>query len=617
MEDNVASCPMASTDTDEVCKVLGVAIAAVLRRVTGHKRAAEAVKSVLEPLGLHEDIVYFADDARMSRVAHKMIDRVTLAHIFEALDSRQGALFQDEGAKTAKKLPPWLSYQEMIAEQPWCADPLLVNSRELRRGSGCATGRGLRGTAKAVCKFLASDAIDPDLLAQSRTPRKVAVRSREEWIDVGRCLEVGAGWQILRFKRLDGSGEVEGWGQVDGSTGSVAVRVQDASVVVLLTCVDPEAPDTGRAVLSVISEHLGLAPLWYDEEPTVPDESCLDASETLVSSSDATLRDAFARLEAQVLRSAEVCQRLEAHLAQQTGSGLSDEACGVFSRSVLCGSWASAEIQGLDVFLDALSVPTVFRALAKKLQIALRIDVDGDSVTIASTIKVAGRQVEQETTSFQVDQSFEGQTMGSKFRGTGCWAGDTHDALEVTMERTTEISDLPLVLVDRFSVGADGRLAMQRTVRGQGMVEVALRGRGDCEALRRVLDPQSLRVTAEAQVGTSKLRRGGLLVGISNGEPLLSSLATVELPSTASVQYDDLTSTILFDPKGGQPIQRNVPTNSGTAGTSVPQPLVLQSPKPRSPPCCLPCRSVQLGLASVFFAMARYLQERATDSAVM
>jgi len=150
MEEMLAAAPPDDRGDDLSNPLLGVAAAAVLRRVTGHSSAAEALHSVLGPLGLQEEIAFSAEEERMAWVVRQPIEGLPLPRVFEWLEQQQTRRESGE----AEESSPWLSWHELQDAFPACADPLLPNRPELRSGSSLSSFRGLRASASGLCRLL-------------------------------------------------------------------------------------------------------------------------------------------------------------------------------------------------------------------------------------------------------------------------------------------------------------------------------------------------------------------------------------------------------------------------------------------------------------------------------
>lgn len=557
MEESVAACSR-DTGSDDASAVVSIAAAALLRRATGHKNIGASLKAVLEPLGLQEDLVYNGDAKRMASAGHRMLEEVAMSTIWEILEDQMHRKEREMENESRKKAPPFISWQELALEQPWCTDPLFVNSEDLRLGKGCSAGRGMRGTARALCQLLASDTLPQSMLEQSlSSPRRLRVASLEEWEDLGCCLDVAVGWQLLKFKEVESGKEVLGYGHVDGTTGSVALRVPGASVAVLLSCVDKDARHAGRELLSLVAAHLGLAPIWQQEPPKgLPGRgSQLDgagASATSSGPAGGSVEQAVMRLEAQVARLAEA-------MGSQGALGKDGvQASPLQPSSDLVGQWSSAEVEGLEELLDVLNVPAMARAFAKRMRRTLRIEVSGDQVSIATTTTVAGKQVEDTSNSFRMGEPFETQQMGNTCKGVARWE-EGHDGPEVearilVIEKSFEVMGNEVKLQERYEPAAGNRLALRSLVHGRGEVTVPLANEADLATLSRHLDAKTLRLKAEVQLGDVQLWRGGKLVGPAWVNSL-QALSQLELPGSVVLFYESFRGTMMFDPEGGQRVR--------------------------------------------------------------
>jgi len=545
MEECVSETHREQEGLSHACYVLGVAIAALLRRATGHKTAGEALQSVLKPLGLHEDICFFSSDtARMAHTGHQILEEVSMAALWEALEERQG-----RAKLSDSKPPPTMAWREFAMRQPWASDPLLVNSEELRSGKRCAVGRGLRATAQGLCRLFSSGAVPAELLRESCIPLatgRLKLESLEEWRQLACVGEVGVGWQLSRFRPTNGGAEVFGFGYADGATGSFALRIPGvASVSVLLSCVDRGAQHVGGELLAVIARELGLEFIPALPPPGVPDQPpALDnVGEGDDSGGDggSNVREALLRLENRI-------ERLAAAIETQgtTGRGIA-----IGSSSSLAGSWNSASVEGLDELLEGLNVPSFMRAMVKSMKRTLRFDVDGDHVSLTSLTYARGRKVEDMTLKFKVGDSFEGTVFNNSFTGSARWDDGCSTAHRVLIvEKNTKIRGHSVVLEERYEVMSNAtQLRVCWTLRGQGQVEVSVDAASERQQLLRGIDRKHLRLTKAVEVGGRKLVRGGYLVNPTT----LAELESAQVPGVVVFRYDDLSSTTTFDREGAAP----------------------------------------------------------------
>jgi hypothetical protein len=472
MEETMAASPQPAKTESGVCPVVGSLAAGLLKRLTGHQHAADAVKSALEPLRLHEDITYHAHNDsqrdRMASISRRPIQGLSLARLFEYVEEEQQRL--DAGDDPDP--PAWLSWHELGQKLPACTDPLLPNRPELRSGPGCATGRGLRASATALCSLYDSEMIAPEVLKRSlHRPRKLQFKSLEEWESAFRCADVGVGWQMFKFrprkqskengKNGMASAEIVGYGHADGATGSIALHVHDTSIAVLLNGVralDEEPQHVGHELLTIIAAHLGLEPLWHLEVPKVPVKMAKPHVKKPKENDD--LREAIARLEAQ--------------LSQVVGtvgtwtSNDNEETRG----SEFLGSWVSTEIVGLEALLESFEIPAALHFMAKQAQRTLRVELKNQRFYIVSVMSLAGRSME-DAVDFVIGEPFSGnqKLLGGDFEGIAQWEEKSED------EQTT------LVIEKRFMV--DGRevvLEERLCLNSQGLLEVTT----DCHGLKEV-----------------------------------------------------------------------------------------------------------------------------------
>lgn len=563
-------------------RVLGASIAAILRRIVGKASAAEALQTILEPLSLHESILYSGREESMAHLGRRPRDQLPLVDVydwFEEVQARQ--LAQDardalkaENENKGRKASPWVSWREFTSERPGCADPLVVNGAELRSGKSCLAGRGLRASAQALCRLLASDMVPSQLLERSRgQPRTIQVETLEDWQAFGECLDISTGWQLLRLRPLDSTGaEVIGHGYIDGSTGSISLRIHGASVVVLLTSVQKDSRRVAREVLTAALECLGLEPVWHLEVPKVPARANLvpDAKQTEAED----LRTVLGRMEAQIAR---LTQALEAI------SPSGDVVTG------LAGSWASAETDGLDVLFDTFDIPIGARAIVERMSRTLQIEVVGDKLSISSSVILAGRTVGESVSTFSVGKPFEGEEqLGGHFKGLGTWISpdgadnrrvDNSTGESLMIEKRFEVGDREVVLEELYEPTDLGRLMMTITLRGTGERTVPLHTVADRDRFCRSLEPEGMRLRKEVKLGCEQLWRGGKIVSVRGFDECFAAASTtynelslMPVPGYVTVLYGNTSCSIAFDRKeAGQRSQHGRGKSAHSNTTSAQQ----------------------------------------------
>lgn len=541
LEEAVSGCVHEAGGPSGVCRVIGVLLGALLRRATGHKTAKESLRSMLEPLDLEDEIVFHADDPEMMGfAAHKLLESVTVATIWELLEARLE--LQKREQVDPLQGPPWWSWRELLRDHPWVGDPLLVNYPPLREGKSFVVGRGLRASAKALCRLYSAGTILPEVLQQSLADgRRLCVDSLEEWHELGRCLEVAAGWQLLRFRRLADGEEVVGYGHFDAATGSVALRLEGSSIAVLLTCVDEDARQVGHEVLSLLARSKGLEPLWHLDKPKAPEKP--PSLESTAKEKEKGLQETLDTLVNQVSRLTELVEGRQCAVGDNQQRALPSE---------LEGTWTSAETEGMEELLEALNVPAMARSLARKMKRTLVLRVNGDDVEMNSTMSIAGRQMDSTSLKFVIGQPFEGVHMqGKPFRGAARWcvpegAASSPEQRALVLEKHFEVKGHEVATTERFFSTADGRVHVETTLKGRGAVEVHVGSEEDRQALCHVCDPETLLVRRELVLG------GGQQVVRAGRLPYpLAELASLPLPGTVTLHYSDISSTTIFDREGG------------------------------------------------------------------
>jgi len=542
MEEMVAAAPQDGKEGPTFCPAQGLLLAALLRKTTGHSSASGALRATLEMQGLQDDIVFAAEEsARMAHVVRQPIESLTLPRIFEWVETHQRA----REAGVEEDPSAWLSWHEASDIFPSCMDPLLPNRPDLRSGEGLSAARGLRGSAQSLCRCLAARSLPADIVKQTTTTcRKLKVESLAEWEHLGRCLDVGVGWQLFRFRRLanghrkqDGSAavdvveahekhsektqaqleekeqertgrqqgqeapdaptltncqwdceEVVAYGHSDASTGSYALRFPGITVVVLLNRVhsiseDPER--IGFELLQLVAEQIGLEPVWNMDAPDLPAEPPRQTKKKLSPEDEQrALGEAIARME----------ERLE-HLTKEMES-LGEGAAGSPPPSAMddfCGTWQSAQVEGLDHILELFQVPESFRFMARKATRTLRIETRGGEVTLATTTSLAGRTIDETTLRFTIGMPFSGEDkLGGSFTGKAYWmppsmrANDSMQAgssQRLVTERTFCVDGHDLLFEECHVLASDGRLQVVTTCRGLGEVTGIAKADGPQESI--------------------------------------------------------------------------------------------------------------------------------------
>eukprot|EP00927_Polykrikos_kofoidii_P012347 TRINITY_DN15323_c0_g1_i1.p1 TRINITY_DN15323_c0_g1~~TRINITY_DN15323_c0_g1_i1.p1 ORF type:complete len:1652 (+),score=335.63 TRINITY_DN15323_c0_g1_i1:50-5005(+) len=504
------------------CYVQGEVLAALLRRMEGAKSAKEAVRLCLKPLGLHEDIFYggSAPEERLARLGRQPMESLPLATAFEWLEEREADRERRHAIESGAGRNKWRTYRDLKTRLPACGDPLLLNRDVVRAGTVPLSGRGLRGTAKALCRLYGSNSIREDILKQSlQDTTEFVVDSAEEWHEFGRCKRVGAGWQIFPFKRNSDGEEVVGYGHVDGHTGSLALRLPGATVAILLSSIDHDARDVGYDLLSIVADHLGFTLGWSLEVPAglpakphwprEPGNGTLVGKEEEYKQTIAHLQDKLSQLQSEM----------------DAKQGSDDPTAS--PELALVGKWVSTEIEGLDTLLDVFDVPVMARVVARRMRRKLNLDIRGHQIFLETTISVAGRTIEQNQHNFEVGQMFDGEEqLFGCFKASAAWAEAKEDG-----------GSMALVIEKRFDVGGQQVLLVERLV----------------------ADAEGQRLVREVQIGSETLMRGGQLADIPEQGP-----AAFPVPGTVTVHYEDAHCRMTFDRPG-----RRRASQTGTSGAAL------------------------------------------------
>lgn len=585
MEAAVAKCPhtepngRAGNDSPDVT---GTALASLLRRLLHQRNVTGALKTCLHNLGLYNDIVYFGPDNRMAYLGRKPMGQLSLARIVAWLEERerQKQLLQDSRQPQER----WRTWEEFAIAQPGCADPILINREELRCGKGCAAGRGLRASAKALCRLQASTAELEAPVPTSARDGKGAARNVQGQLFRFRLR--GRSRRPSHAADAEDGGEVAvadvGYGCIDPHTGSIVLRLPSRriNIAILLNAVDESTRHVGEDVLAAVVGCWGLAPIWPSR-----------------SEDGAPLS---ARRQKQ--------RTLQPQAALDAGEAASDLLRGPGG---LSGSWASAQIVGLAELLQKFEIPAVTRQLIKQMSTELTFDFSGPAGTAAAGApttlsltmewSLAGHAVDAQTDAFTVGEPFRGDQWGANFRGLGTWTASSQPGRNGTLkvEKCFEHPQGVMVMEEVFEVQTSGRLAQKLVLKGAGPFDMPLYTSEELERLCNNVHesetsqggPQVLRLTRDFNVGASgqhlpsKLKKGGLVVAVPRpgnssarpaGPPLsLSALRAMALPSAVRVMYEDTECVVWYDrilSESELAAAKPVATSAGEPSRGVPQP---------------------------------------------
>lgn len=585
---------------------VGAIVAALLRRAVGKSTVADALKTMLRPLGLDEDIVYNGDFHRMAFVSRKPREGLPMHHLHSWAERQIQSLrlrTQQGGQR--------LSWQEFTDEKPICTDALLVNRDCVREGefagggeraACCVPSRGIRATATALCRLFAADLLSEDLLAKCvASPTAIAARSRDEWNDFGVPMEVSAaGWRIFRFRRKQDDAEVIGYGVVDGTTGSTILRLPDGvACAVLLTCTRSESQHAGSSLIRIISNNLGLEPLWPEEAPsTLPATrkvSCrVEGAKVGGGGGLARTGSSAPRPNPRMIRELEQkVAALEKALpnaalrfdAGSEGGSSGDRSSGTMSLAMrssgskgnhkqgfaespnsveehakgIAGSWVSVEMSGLDDILELFEVPKMMRSMVARAKRTLRVEVDGNDVSLTSTWNVMGKTIE-DVSKFAVGQAFDGeQTLGGRYKATS-WQLQGDDAepigIErgVAVERHFNIEGQPLTIVERYELQTSDKLVVTTVLRAFEDQPARVGTEQDRELLMSCLDAETLELRRAVLLGEVRVQKTSRIIACSTvvGLPSYEDLTSMSLPAVITARYNDVTSSTIFEREGSR-----------------------------------------------------------------
>mmetsp|Transcript_146786 Transcript_146786/g.471230 ORF Transcript_146786/g.471230 Transcript_146786/m.471230 type:complete len:1429 (+) Transcript_146786:147-4433(+) len=641
MEQAFAACPREvgeeSASGSPPCRGVGLAVAALLRRAVGKKDASEAVKSMLQAVSLERDIVFHGDNQRLAHAGRRPQERLPIEEVYEWMEEKIDSLEREAKGETHGL---WLTWEELAAERPVCTDALLANRESLRsggagnaqrEGSLCVPGRGLRASAEALCQLFSADMVDPEILETSKEPVQVLrPSSQDEWRAFGAPLEVSAGgWRLFRFRSRGGGGSssakgekgdrssskgsvgalarkgaagpveeevVVGYGAVDGSTGSVIVRLPEHCVAVLLTCADKDTRYAGAALLDTICEHLGLEPLWDREAPhglplrtpavrkVDPDKAAMtsicDGSPDSKSMQD--LQEKVNQLTAALEKTLPgtlgstggsssglnrgggegKCEDVD-----EAGPGKGEKAGGERSAedgSSLVGTWESLDTEGLDEMLEAFEVPKMVRAMAARARRTLKIELDSDKMTFSTSTFMMGRTVEETCTSFVVGESFEGeQALGGDYTAISWWidrpnaktdgeADGPKDCLAV--EKHFQMEGTEIVLEERVELQTQDRLVLVTTLKAPDDREATVADAKERDLLASCLELEGAGLVLKKALvlGEERLLKTGRIVSCGPGAAptTLDAINKMALPGTVTLRYADMKSSTRFQREG-------------------------------------------------------------------
>lgn len=590
MEEAIASAPLCPED-EGLCPVWGDALAALLKRIVGRKSTQDALTQTLGSMA--GEITYRAPtNCHTAFAGRKPQERVTMQSIYEWLEEKVESLdsmAHNNNSSTVRRR--WLSETELAVERPWMTDPMIVNREALLIGHSCLAGRGLRASAKTLCRMFTADLVPAEMLAKSLEPgREVKFRTLQQWWDsVGAPQRALGGWQLFPFKTK--KEEVQGYGFSDGATGSMVLRLPEVTLAILLSSCSPKTRHAGRSLLETICAELGLEVGWPAEPPSLPKRPG-GAAKNLSTKSESSkvadgrrpddLQQELAKVEAKVAKLSEVLELLL--------PGASEAICGVPPPSAvpqrpqrtMAGFWLSDETEGLESLLEALQVPAMMRSMASAAQRSLQIDIEGNEVQISSTTSMLGRQLEETTTRFQVGSSFSGeQALGGAFTAMASWIEDKEPQQPASLHLVKQFATEGIQLDELFFLQQDSRLALTTTLSSsqhqfedrkvelhrQEELEAFCAELGEDLILKRQLSlpgaikalPGGSRVTGLGPVGADAADQEG---------PTLTDLKKIQLPTSVFLCVEAIRSTTYFSKEGG----------SEGIGESVPSELLESLP---------------------------------------
>lgn len=504
MEDIFVKSPQEPVHSEQACPILGVAVSALLKRITGHKTVAAAIDEILEPDGLNKDITYGGADSRMAWVVRRPMEMLSLPEVFEWLEKRQAKI----ECSQAQGYPEWVSWEELSIFSPACTDPLLLNHPDIRDGSCCTASRGLRASAASLCRFLRLGALgngDEDNGACCTRPRlsgargflqevtqrrrKLQICSLEEWEHLGRCLDIGTGLQVFRFSKrqpLSGqansqenlyaglSNEVTAYGYCDGATGSLCLKLPNATIAILLNGVqatgsDSRGPKPGFEILRVVADHFGLEPNWGFDAPDVPARTSMRITK---KNENDDLKATLARLEEQLHQVTKGIENLRngERSPSKTCSDLSSAgSTRVDSKyASYLGTWQCGAIEGIEDLLTLFEVPASLHFVAKQAKRTMSIEEVDDKINMATATSMAGRIVEETAITFEIGRPFQGeQQLGGAFEGKASWINDgSSEDGALLLEKKFVLDGLVIVLEEMFSINADRSLQVIASCNG-------------------------------------------------------------------------------------------------------------------------------------------------------
>lgn len=601
MEEVLAVSPTCS-EGDGPCPLQGAVLAALLRRLTGHRTAAESLRSILQKLSLQDQIAYKGAPSLLAFAGHRPQETLSMAHIFKWLEEKVDSLDQQLKDKSS-----WLGGKEFASAKPWITDPLIVNRDVLRKGDSCLPGYSLRANAESLCQLFASDLISDEFLHLSKESGRTVKLQDDILVELS-----AVGWHLLKFRKIGKPGsEVMAFGYVDPASGSLMIRLPKAAIAILLTCVDKEARGAAYALLGAAVQPLGLEPAWSDSSlpQKTPEKSpssrgrktpCHKALEP-----DAQDDDTMSKASSAVARLAEVMATTKVvESPQARGSSAMEEGA---TPQGIAGTWHSTETVGLEELLEGLQAPPMVQTMAAAARRTLIVKINGDEVTLSTSTRVMGKTIEDTTTTFNVAEPFTGeQTIGGKFRGLASWlkedsapsrshpglrsddedldhsgGEDPSDCEEEDEDEDDEDSGARknLGVVKRFTLDGkevvmeehlrllpDDRLALTTSLRAchlEGEQAIELSTHEDLTRICNNLDPVRLKLRRELQLsGGRKFAPGARLVTLADVSKArqprgvtvpasLDELKTIRTPAAVILKYEALKSTTFFEREGG------------------------------------------------------------------
>jgi len=182
----------------------------------------------------------------------------------------------------------------------------------------------------------------------------------------------------------------------------------------------------------------------------------------------------------------------------------------------------------------------------------MRIEVRSPAVSISTTTIIAGRVIEQTTSKFTIGEAFKAeQELGGSYQGFATWGqeskSDTNFSLKIEKKFGAETGGLSMVEI--YQLNAAGRLSHKSILLGPGQCNFTIATAMELSNVCQNLCRDTLRLKQNVVLGGECIVKGARLVGPQSALSM-KSLQAMQVPSTITLQYDDVQCTTMFDRVG-------------------------------------------------------------------